>query len=149
MRMTHLRQAHSLDAGSVGEILSEFIDTTPWMPRIHTRAEDLSFASMMIDRGWVTVAEIYQGVAGFSSLSDGVLHALYVRDTARGQGIGTALLDRCKRDVKDLTLWTFQANTRAQSFYLRHGFQEIERSDGARNDEGLPDVKFQWQEACG
>ena len=58
MTACHLRPARTTDAGRVGAILSAFIDDTPWMPRIHTRAEDLSFAGMMIDRGWITVAEV-------------------------------------------------------------------------------------------
>ena len=46
-----IRVAHPLDAGAVVRILSEFIDTTDWMPRLHSRAEDLGFAGTMIDRG--------------------------------------------------------------------------------------------------
>ena len=51
-----LRPANSMDAGAVGAILFEFIDTTAWMPRVHTRAEDLAHAARMIELGWVTVA---------------------------------------------------------------------------------------------
>ena len=46
-----------LDAGAVGRILSEFIDTSDWMPLLHSRAEDIGFAGTMIDRGWVRVFE--------------------------------------------------------------------------------------------
>ena len=52
-----LRPATPTDAGAVGAILSEFVDDTAWMPRIHTRAEDLAHAGDLITRGWVTVAE--------------------------------------------------------------------------------------------
>lgn len=145
MSALYLRAARSTDAGKVGAILSEFIDTTPWMPRIHTRAEDVGFAGHMIDRGWVTVADVSGRVAGFAACEDAQLHALYVAEAARGNGVGAALLQAVKAQADTLTLWTFQANTRAHAFYERHGFAPVEHTDGARNDEGLPDVRFDWK----
>ncbi|WP_147108619.1 GNAT family N-acetyltransferase [Tateyamaria sp. syn59] len=142
--MTHLRPAQPTDAGAVGAILSAFIDGTPWMPRIHTRAEDLSFAGHMIEKGWVTVAEQGGAVQAFCARNGADVHALYVSDTAQGQGIGAQLLSRMQAATDHLTLWTFQANTGAQRFYLRHGFAEAERTDGSRNDEGLPDIRYDW-----
>ncbi|MGB1035479.1 MAG: GNAT family N-acetyltransferase [Primorskyibacter sp.] len=142
-----IRPAHSTDAGSVGAILSEFVDTTEWMPRIHTRAEDLHHAGTMIDRGWVHVAQTDR-VVGFVARHDHDILALYVTAQARGAGIGAALLttakDKAKQGQSPLRLWTFQANTGAQQFYLREGFAEVQRTDGAGNDEGLPDIQYQW-----
>ena len=135
-----LRPARSTDAGKTAAILSGFIDETDWMPRIHTRAEDVSFTADMIDRGWVTVAEQAGVVIGFCARDDEEVHALYVGSKARGQGCGARLLADMQDATDSLTLWTFQANTRAQAFYTRHGFVEVERTDGARNDEGLPDI---------
>jgi ribosomal protein S18 acetylase RimI-like enzyme len=127
----------------VGGILSAFIDGTQWMPRIHTRAEDISFAGMMIDRGWVTVAEV-GGVVGFLARDAAEIHALYVAPGARGKGCGSALLNDAQARRCELSLWTFQANTRAQAFYACHGFAEVGRSNGARNDENLPDIRMIW-----
>ncbi len=139
-----LRPARTTDAGAVGAILSEFVDSTPWMPRIHTRAEDLSFAGRMIDKGWVTVAEAPQ-VLGFMARDDTEVNALYVAGSARGQGLGSQLIEAAKAASETLCLWTFQANTAAQQFYLRHGFREITRTDGAGNDEKLPDIRYRWE----
>ena len=75
------------------------------------------------------------------------MHALYLLPEACGQGIGKALLDRAKGEAGPLELWTFQANTGAQRFYLREGFVEARRTDGAENDEGLPDIFYTWQPA--
>lgn len=140
-----LRPARPTDAGRVGAILSAFIDDTDWMPRIHTRAEDLSFAGQMIDRGWVTVSEGPNGVDGFLARHDRVIHALYVAQAAQRLGRGAALLRAAQSQVAALTLWTFQANCAAQRFYLAMGFAETERSDGARNDEHLPDIRYDWR----
>lgn len=142
--MTRLRPAQPLDAGRVGAILSAWIDETPWMPRIHTRAEDIGFASMMVDRGWVTVSE-NETITGFLARDGDDIQALYVDASARGQGVGSRLLSDAMRRVDQLTLWTFQANIRAQAFYERHGFTPVERTDGAGNDEGLPDIRYHWQ----
>ena len=139
-----LRPARSTDAGKVGAILSEFIDTTDWMPRIHTRAEDIGFCAMMIDRGWVTVVE-RDGITGFLAQNGDEVNCLYVANSARGQGIGKSLLDYAKEDRDQLELWTFQANEGARRFYAREGFTETEHSDGQRNDEKLPDVKLVWE----
>lgn len=143
--MILLRAARSTDAGAVGAILSEFIDTTDWMPRIHTRAEDLAHAGKMIERGWVRVAELDGNIVGFSANEGNDLDALYVQAGARGKGVGAALLDDLKQALDCIGLWTFQANVPAQRFYLAHGFVEVRRTAGEANDEGLPDIRYEWQ----
>ena len=139
-----LRAATPLDAGVVGGILSACIDATPWLPRIHSRAEDLAFAGTMIARGWVTLAETETGPAGFIARDGAKVHALYIDAAARGRGLGRALIEDAKAQSPALELWTFQANTPAQRFYARAGFAEVERTDGAGNDEGLPDIRLIW-----
>ena len=145
MNGLHLRPARSTDAGKVGGILSEFIDSTDWMPRIHTRAQDIGFAGYMIDRGWVTVAEAGGQVSGFAACEAEQVHALYVAGHARRGGIGSALLSALKTQVKLLRLWTFKANVEAQAFYLRHGFRVVGETAGAGNDEGIPDMRLEWK----
>lgn len=140
----HIDAARPLDAGAVGDILSEFIDTTPWMPRVHTRAEDLAHASRMIDLGWVQIARSGEAVLGFLALEGEQLNALYVAKSVRSRGIGMRLLEAAKSGLSRMTLWTFQKNEAAQRFYLRHGFGEVARTQGEGNDEGLPDIRFEW-----
>ena len=135
----NLRPARSTDAGKVGAILSEFIDTTSWMPRIHTRAEDIGFCATMIERGWVTVA-VSDGVDGFLAQDGEEVSCLYVSKAAQGNGVGKALLDHAKQRADRLELWTFQANDGARRFYAREGFVELRETDGARNVENLPDA---------
>jgi GNAT superfamily N-acetyltransferase len=144
----HLRPARPLDAGATGAILSAFIDETPWMPRLHTRAEDVAFAGTMIDRGWVTVADAPDGVAGFVAREGAEIHALYVAPERRRQGCGGALIRAMQGAAARLTLWTFEANVAARAFYAGHGFAEVERTGGSRNDEGLPDVRLVWEAAA-
>ena len=143
--MTALRPARLTDAGRVGAILSEFVDQTDWLPRLHSRAEDIAHADAMIARGWVTVAEREGRIVGFAATEGSDLDALYVASDAQGSGVGKALLKHLQAEHKALNLWTFQANTKAQEFYRAHGFSETARSDGSLNDEGLPDIRYLWQ----
>ncbi len=142
--MTRLRAARSTDAGGVGAILSEFSTTTNWMPKLHTGAQDIAHAGHMINRGWVTVAVRDRIVIGFIACDGAEIDALYVRRRERGHGVGAALLAHTCANATHLKLWTFEANVRAMAFYERHGFVETTRTDGARTDEKLPDVQFEW-----
>ena len=142
--MTRLRPARELDAGAVGAILSGFIDATPWMPRIHTRAEDVAHAAALIARGWVTVAESEGRILAFAASDGEELAALYVDAQAQGQGLGSMLLQELQARRERIELWTFQANAPARTFYRKHGFTELRRTDGSDNDEGLPDIRLVW-----
>ena len=52
---------------------------------------------------------------------------------------------RAKDRSDRLELWCFQRNEAARRFYAREGFAEVEWTEGADNDEGLPDVRLVWQ----
>lgn len=139
--------AKPADAPAIGAILSDWIDETDWMPRIHKREDERAFAADMVARGWVSVARRRGAVVGFVARDGEEVVALYVARTARGQGVGTALLARAKRKSRRLRLWTFQFNHAARRFYADQGFVEIERTGGAGNDEKLPDIKYLWERA--
>lgn len=143
--MIELRAARSTDAGTIGSILSEFVAKTTWMPQLHTQAQDIAHAGAMIERGWVTVAVQDNKVIGFAARNQTELNALYVAHQMRGQQVGTRLLEHLKEQTDVLSLWTFQANQPAKTFYLKHGFRDVERTDGAGTEEKLPDIHFKWQ----
>lgn len=59
---------------------------------------------------------------------------------------GTLLLRRAMEEHGEgFQLWTFQANEGARRFYERHGFVAVEFTDGARNEEKTPDVRYEWR----
>jgi len=140
-----LRPATPEDAPAIAAILSDWVDRTEWMPRVHSLDEDRSFGTFLIDRTVVTVAEEEARVLGFLARREGQVEALYVREGRRGRGIGRALIDRAKAECDELGLWCFQVNAAARGFYARLGFSEDARTDGAGNDEGLPDVHLVWR----
>lgn len=73
------------------------------------------------------------------------LEQLYLDPPWTGRGIGTLLLDQAKAlSPEGLQLWTFQVNEAARRFYARHGFVEVELTDGSGNEEQEPDVRMVW-----
>ncbi len=99
----------------------------------------------LVPAGNVTVALFEGAVVGFVAISrqgpHGWIDHLYLDPTAVGVGVGSLLLSRAKHLLgSPIRLYTFQQNDGARRFYRRHGFREIELSDGALNEEKTPDV---------
>ena len=137
--------AKSADGPAIGAILSNWIDETRWMVRIHTPKQDIAHGGWLVDVCDVCVVRKNGAVQGFLARQGSDIQALYVAGDARGQGVGAALLNHAKTTVDGLELWTFQANNGARRFYERHGFTEDRRNDGSDNDEKLPDTHMIWQ----
>lgn len=82
-------------------------------------------------------------IVGMLVLAPGWIEQLYVVPDRLGEGIGRALLALAiERADGPLELWTFQVNARARRFYERNGFQAVELTDGSRNEERAPDVRY-------
>ena len=143
-----LRPARPEDAAAFARIRSDWVDATPWLPRLATQEEfQRSYRDHMIPEREVIVAEAEGSVQGYLALdrdSDEIT-ALFVGP--KGRGIGAALLAAAKQRRKHLFLWTFQANAAARRFYWREGFREGERTEGD-NDVQLPDVQLLWDRAA-
>lgn len=144
MSAPDLRLAHALDAGALGDILTEAVAEHPWKPRLYSAAEDISHASQMIRHGWVTVALSCGKPAGFIAREEGYIHALFVARKLRGRGLGGALIEDAKKCSAQLDLWTFAQNHAARRFYRRSGFVEQAQTD-VQNDEGLPEIRLVWK----
>jgi hypothetical protein len=60
--------------------------------------------------------------------------------------LGVRLLSYAKaQNPTGLALWVLEKNTAARRFYAREGFVETAFGDGCDNEEGLPDVRMEWQ----
>lgn len=130
------------EAPILGAILSDWIDETPWMPRLHSRAEDAGFVAGLIAKGSVRVARDGAPV-GFIARQGREIDALYVARSAQRRGVGRALIVEAQQLVPHLALWTFAANEAARDFYAACGFFETGGTVG-ENDEGLPDIRMEW-----
>ena len=142
-----LRPARPQDAAACAQILNDWIDATPWMPRVHAAEAVLQhYRDVVIPQRNVLVATQEGTVAGYLAIDEGEaeITSFYVRHP--GQGIGAALIQAAKTGRGQLSLWTFQANDGARRFYARQGFREVARTTG-ENEEGLPDVRYLWEGA--
>lgn len=137
-----LRDATAADVPGIARVLGDWCRDTPWMPKLHSRDEDLWFVGELMKTHVVRVG--FAGGLGFLARQGSVVAALYLAPEARGKGPGAALLAEVKLTGL-VQLWTFQANDAARRFYLREGFQEVRFTGGADNDEGLPDVWMEWR----
>lgn len=135
------RRAEPADAAACAAIVNDWIDATPWMPRVHSRDDIARFVAeaLPLREIWVTG----EPVAGYLSLNGetGQVVALY---TSRpGHGLGKALMDCAKAGRDALHLWTHEPNAAAHRFYRREGFVVADRNP--LGDDGLPELRMEWR----
>jgi len=113
---------------------------------LHTPAE---FAALYRDRVFIDgpLLGAFEGdrLLGHVALLPGWIDHLYVEPARHGKGIGSELVRLAQREQDDLQLYTFQSNVRARALYERHGFVVEELTDGQRNEEKMPDVRYRWR----
>jgi GNAT superfamily N-acetyltransferase len=146
-----LRRAGPGDARAIADVwLTSFTAALPTVHRAHPDDHVRQWVAAVVVpelETWVAVAG--DAIVGFLSLGDadgaGWIEQLYLAPDMRGRGIGDALVGLAKdRRPGGLRLWTFQVNRPAVRFYLRHGFVEVERTEGAANEEREPDILLSW-----
>jgi GNAT superfamily N-acetyltransferase/chorismate mutase len=143
-----LRPASSEDLPAVADLYLRVREAAvPAMPpQIHTVDEVHAYVG-----GWdlgkraVWIAESADAPTAFMVVEHAWLESLYVAPEAAGQGVGGALLDIAKQlRPGGFSLWVFESNTPAREFYRHRGLVELERTDGATNEEKSPDVRMAW-----
>ena len=142
-----LRRATADDATAIASVLTASFRLLTFLPMLHTAEEDRRFIANVILRDCeVTVAEDDSGIVSFLARSGEEVRLLYTRPDRIGSGAGTQLIEAAKRSrVAVLELWCFQANTRARRFYEARGFRAIRFTDGADNEERMPDIRYRWR----
>ncbi|MEM1390591.1 MAG: GNAT family N-acetyltransferase [Pseudomonadota bacterium] len=117
----------------------------PWLPIVHTPDEDVDyFRKDVLPNQVVYVADRAGFPIGFIAFTETWLNHLYIAQAYLRHGIGSKLISIAKTETKTLNLWTFQRNQAARDFYARHGFVEVELTDGRSNEEQTPDVRMIW-----
>lgn len=145
-----VRPATDDDAGALGELyLRSRAHALPGIEPVHGDDETRRWlADHLLRTTDVWVAEVAGVCVGLLALADHWVEQLSVDPPWIGRGIGSRLIDEAMRlSPEQLELWTFQHNDRARGFYRRHGFVEVELTDGLANEERLPDVRMSWSPA--
>lgn len=147
----HIHRATEDDWQEIAEIFLAARRTMTYLNAgLHSDAETRLFIRRMVKRSEVWVAERDGEILGFAALEPAPpkawLHHLYVDPPAHNAGAGSLLLAKAKEEMpQGFSLWTFQANLGARRFYERHGLTETRRTRGADNEEGLPDILYEWR----
>ncbi|MGW0394415.1 GNAT family N-acetyltransferase [Streptomyces sp. NPDC003042] len=142
-----LRRAEDSDARPAADLwLRSFAAALPTVRCAHDEAAVRGwFARVLVPQYETWVAVTGSNVVGLMVLGGGELKQLYLDPAWRGRGLGDRFMSLAKKRQPDgLALWTFQVNESAHRFYERHGFIAVERTDGLRNDEREPDVRYVW-----
>jgi len=151
---TVLRRAKPQDAEQVAEILITARRAfMPFAPSAHTDPEVRQWSrEVLLPTHEVTVATEAGQIVGVLACSRKGEHSwidqLMLHPAAVGRGIGSQLLEHAIATMPlPVRLYTFQPHVRARKFYERHGFVAIEFTDGRSNEEGVPDVLYELNQA--
>ncbi len=147
-----VRAATAGDVIAVVEVLCESRRVyLPFAPMAHGDDEVRAWmAEVLIPGGGVYVAEREHRVIAMLAISHdhegGWIDQIYVRPGCTGQGVGLQLLQIAHQKLgPPIRLYTFQANAGARRFYERQGYQAVQFTDGAGNEERCPDVLYEWR----
>lgn len=141
-----LRRATADDAEAIAEVyLRSFRGAYPFT-RAHTDDQVRSWIRDVIIPTRETWAAVAGGsVVGMMVLDGEELDQLYIAPGWTGRGVGGRLVKLAKGlRPGGLSVYTFQVNEGARRFYERHGFVLVDKSEGSRNEERQPDVRYSW-----
>ena len=142
-----LRRATLDDMTALARLHRRTVQTSlPFLPTLHTPQEDAWwFCERLFTANEVWLAEDAKGPIGYIAFRPDFIEHLFVRPEAQNSGLGLQLLEKARQTSAELSLWTFQQNAGARRFYERHGFVVVTETDGADNEEKLPDVLYRWR----
>ena len=140
-----IRRAVLNDAVETAALFTAAQKSMTFFPKLHSEEEDRAYVRDFIweDETWLALSD--GRVIGLACIEGDRLAHLYVHPAFHDRGAGSALLAVVKAlRPNGFDLWTFQANKGARRFYERHGLEIVEFTDGSRNEERLPDVRYPW-----
>jgi putative acetyltransferase len=142
-----LRRATAFDADAIANVYCTSFRLLTFLPMLHTAEEYRWFiTNVILNECEVTVTEDETGIVAFLALRGEEIRLLDTRPDRIGMGAGTQLIDAAKASgISALELWCFQANARARRFYEARGFHAIRFTNGADNEERMPDVRYRWE----
>ena len=137
-----LRRASARDADEIANVYSASFRPLTFLPMLYTTDEYRWFiANVILKEYEVTVAADETGIVAFLALRGEEVRLLYTCPDRIGMGAGTQLVEAATANGPGaLELWCFQANACARRFYDARGFRAIRFTDGADNEERMPDI---------
>lgn len=142
---TSIRRATPADAQAAADVFLAARATMTYLPHLHTDDETRGFIAGLVGTKETWVAERDGKVVGFAVVDGGWLEHLYVHPSRFNHGTGTKLFHQVTaKHPQGFQFWAFQQNIGARRFYERQGCALVRLTDGADNEEKLPDVLYVW-----
>lgn len=142
--MYEIREARIEDLDPIVLLQRKSLDETIGILAFPLEKEKDYFRASVFIHCRLFVATMDEVIVGFIGYRKGWVDHLRVDSRHQNKGLGKALLERAKGENDHLQLWCFQ-HIAARAFYRSQGFTEVEFTDGARNDENLPDIRMEWR----
>jgi GNAT superfamily N-acetyltransferase len=146
-----IRRAKPEEAAEVADVfVASQADALPFLRALHSTEDTIAFITEDVftkDDVWIAIEN--GKIVGMMALAGTHIDHLYLQPGYYRRGIGSQLIEKAKElHPLLLTLYAFQVNLRARSFYEEHGFVPIEFGDGSGNEAGEPDVLYEWRGAA-
>ena len=142
---TTIRRATDADVEGVADVFIAARATMTYLPALHSEAATRAFIGSLVAEEETWVADRDGEVVGMAVIDGGWLEHLYVHPSRFGTGTGTKLFQQLAAEhPKGFQLWVFQQNVAARRFYERLGCALVRLTDGANNEEHLPDALYVW-----
>ena len=143
-----IEAAKPTDAAKIGDLyVASRAVALSLLHEVHTPNEMRAWVrDILLVRETTWVARVGDYLSGFMTLDNDEIDQLYLHPEMRRRGIGSALVAHAKtQSPNGLRLVTFQRNLTARAFYEKHGFTAVAFGDGSKNEEGEPDVFYEWK----
>ena len=133
------------DAAEISQILEDWAEATSWLPTVDSAIERADYGRWLLEHTQVTILRYNSQFVGFLALEGNIVQSLYIKVAFQRLGFGQAAINYAQKQYTELRLWVFQANTDAQKFYQKLGFEPLETTNGQDNDYFLPDIFYLWK----
>lgn len=143
---TTIRPAEANDADRIADVfVASRCTALPFIEEPHSAREMRAWISKtVVPRGSTWVICKGERVAGFMTFNQSEIQHLYLDPAETRQGLGSQLLEFAKSGHHHLSLSCFAENHAACRFYEHHGFKAVAHGDGSNNEEGAPDILYEW-----
>lgn len=139
-----IRRMDKIDLEAVMKIwLETNIKAHDFIPKEYWR-ENYDLVKSLLPRADVFVYDDEAGVKGFIGVADkNYVAGLFVSDKCQSKGVGSELLEKCKKKYSTLKLDVYAKNKDAVRFYRKHGFVLVREKENG--DTGEVEYTMSWK----
>lgn len=143
MNSIKIRKLKNEEISTIVELWYETsIEAHYFVSKEYWKANKAEMKEKYIPNSETYVAEKDKNIAGFISLMDNYLAAIFVKPQEQGKKIGTTLLNYVKDSKKKLQLKVYSKNIKSVEFYKTNGFSI--QSESIDENTGEKELLMEW-----